>query len=64
MRLLTAEYFSHETRGIETITQEFDGDNNSIAYEYFTIYGDTLVSLTEDGEKIYEPEIDWKELLI
>jgi hypothetical protein len=62
-RLLTAEYYSHETREIEEITQDFDGTNEYIAREYFEIYGDTLVSLTEDGEKIYAPEINWKETL-
>ena len=43
----TADYFSHETTDIVTITQEFEGESyESIAYEYFGIYGDTLGRLT------------------
>jgi len=54
MKVLTAEYFSHETRGIETVTQEFDGDKDFIAREYFEIYGDRLVRLSKDGVTIWE----------
>lgn len=52
----TAEYYSHETTGIETITQEFEGDSfESIGYEYFGIYGDTLGRLLdENGVEVYE----------
>ena len=42
-----ADYWSHETTDIVTITQEFEGaDYEEIAYEYFGIWGDTLARLT------------------
>lgn len=51
-----AEYYSHETREIETITQEFEGDSyEEIAADYFDIYGDTLGRLTdESGNVVYD----------
>ena len=51
----TAEFYSHETTGFETVTQEFEGSPEFIADNYFTIYGDTLGRLTdESGTVVYD----------
>ena len=43
----TADYYSHETTDIVTITQEFEGESyEDIAQEYFGIWGDMLGRLT------------------
>ncbi len=45
-----AEYYSHETTDIITITQVFEGNSyEEIADEYFGIYGDILGRLTHKG---------------
>lgn len=51
-----AEYYSHETRDFETITQDFEGNSyEEIAADYFDIYGDTLGRLTnENGIVVYD----------
>lgn len=51
---LTAQYHSHETGKLETVTQEFEGDTDFISYEYFEIFGDRLLRLFKDGEVIYQ----------
>ena len=45
-----ADYWSHETTDIVTITQEFEGASyEEIAQEYFGIWGDELARLTHKG---------------
>lgn len=66
----TAVFYSHETREFEECTQDFEGDSyEDIAYNYFGIYGDTLATLTVEGELVYDnyseaacAMVEWEEL--